>query len=123
MIDDILLAEVSREGLERAPKAVDPLQQTVATALQTQISLPELDRGKVIEALQYLIKPLPSVQVRDLRDAYRHFSHSQDPSMLVDAVHDLIGTYGVETEDRGIQPAVHIEREALRLICFDVISG
>lgn len=113
---------IAQQALERVPKAIDPFQQTVATTLQGFISHPSLKRQDVMDALKYLASPLPGAQVRDLRKAYQTFNGSRDPVVLLDAVRQLMAQYGA-TPQAGSQATVtRLDRDDLRLVCFDVLS-
>ena len=123
VIEDILSGHETQQALERVPKAIDPFQQTVATTLQSFISHPALDRRQVIEALRYLAAPLPGAQVRDLRNAYQRFNGSRDPVVLLDAVRELMAQYGADAQSQRPATSKRLEREDLRLVCFDVLSS
>jgi hypothetical protein len=83
VIADILQSAQEQRALEVAPRAVDPLQQTVATALQGYLHHPEVDRRRTIEAIRFLHQPLLAVQVRHLRLAYRRFQAEGDVPALI----------------------------------------
>jgi len=122
VIEDILTGHETQQALERVPKAIDPFQQTVAITLQGFISHPSLKRQEVMEALRYLALPLPGAQVRDLRKAYQTFNGSRDPAVLLDAVRDLIARYGTGPQAGSPVTETRLDRDDLRLVCFDVLS-
>jgi hypothetical protein len=122
VVEDILTGHETQQALERVPKAIDPFQQTVATTLQGFISHPSLKRQEVMEALKYLASPLPGAQVRDLRQAYQRFNGSRDPVVLLGAVRELMGKYGTSVQGTSETTATRLDRNGLRLVCFDVLS-
>jgi hypothetical protein len=123
IIEDILSGHETQQALERVPKAIDPFQQTVATTLQGFISHPSLKRQEVMEALKYLASPLPGAQVRDLRKAYQTFNGLRDPGVLLDAVQELMAKYGISVQASSEATATRLDRDDLRLVCFDVLSS
>jgi hypothetical protein len=123
VIEDILHSHETQQALERVPKAIDPFQQTVATTLQGFTSHPAVSRQQVMEALKYLATPLPGAQIRDLRKAYEHFNGSRDPSALLGAVLELKARYGTATQVSSAEAPARLQRDDLRLVCFDVLSS
>ena len=63
VIEDILRSFQEQQALEVAPRSVDPIQQTVATALQGYLNHPDVDRRQAIGALRFLNQPMLKVQV------------------------------------------------------------
>lgn len=126
VIEDILRSFREQRALESAPRSVDPLQQTVATVLQSFLNHPDVERRSAIELIRFLNFPMLSVQVRDLRLAYREFQRKEDIKTLLSAVSDLKKRFGGEQNaESGTRSdtVVDISRDDLRLICFDVVSG
>ena len=123
VIADILKSYASQQGLEQAPKTIDPLQQVVATTLQGYIQHPDIKRGQVLEGLRYLRQPLPGALVKELKRIYSVFQEAQDPAMLIGAVLAMANQYGrvPQVEEGGSVNRLHCDD--LRLICFDVLSG
>jgi len=123
LIEHILHSHESQQALERVPKAIDPFQQTVATTLQSFINHPDLKRQKVLDAIKYLARPLPGAQVSDMRKAYGRFRGSRDPAVLLEAVQELMTRYGTVAAVKANGRAPRLDRDDLRLICFDVLSS
>jgi hypothetical protein len=53
VIADILESEEEKRALEVAPRSVDPIQQTVATALQSYLNHPDVNRRDAIEVIRF----------------------------------------------------------------------
>lgn len=123
VIADILKSVAEQKALEVAPRTIDPVQQTVATAIQGYLNHPELDRKEAIELIRFLNQPMLSVQIRQLRAALRNFKTAGQVKTLIEEVRKLRGMvtepeatpYGDERKP--------IRREDLRLICFEFLSG
>jgi hypothetical protein len=124
VIADTLESEEERRALEVAPRSIDPIQQTVATLLQTYLNHPDVDRRQAIEHIRFLNQPMLSVQVRKLRQIHREFQSKSDVKLLVSDVEDLRPAAGGEQIAK--EPAAkskQVRREDLRLICFDVLNS
>lgn len=123
VIADILKSVGEQKTLEAAPRTIDPVQQTVATAIQGYLNHPDLDRKEAIELIRFLNQPMLSVQIRQLRAALRNFKTAGQVKTLIEEVRKLRGMvtepeatpYGNERKP--------IRREDLRLICFEFLSG
>jgi hypothetical protein len=123
VIEDILQSEEERRALEVAPRSVDPIQQTVATALQSYLNHPDVARKQAIEAIRFLNQPMLAVQVRKLRQSYRDFQSAGDIKLLLAAVEELRKTVGGEESRKEASATNSLKREDLRLICFDFLSS
>ena len=125
-IGDIITSFQEQQALEAAPKTVDPIQQTVATAIQGYINHPDVDRRQALEAIRFLNRPMLTVQLKELRAAYQQFQVNSDVAALLHAVKDLREKFAAGVRQAERQTAggpAKISREDLRLICFDVVSG
>jgi hypothetical protein len=125
VIEDILQSVEEQRALEAAPRSVDPIQQTVATVIQSYLNHPDVDRGQAVDAIRFLNEPLLAVQVRKLRQAYREFQVKDDIKTVLNFVDELrksVGGSQTTTEPRG-NTSRQLRREDLRLICFDLLSG
>lgn len=125
VIEDILQSFGQRQALERAPKSLDPIQQTIATTIQRYISHPDIDRKKAIAAIKFLNEPKLAVQIKKLRGIYKTFEHKGDAKELIEGVSQMIEQTG--TTDRQEMPSnsssdINLRREDLHLICFDFVS-
>ena len=126
VIEDILHSFQQQEALEAAPKTLDPMQQTVATAIQGYINHPDVDRGQAIQAIRFLNEPMLSVQVKKLRQAYLQIQRGGEIKGLLDCVEGLREERGMGpvAGESGAAPAkIRITRGDLRLVCFDFVSG
>ena len=125
VMEDILQSFVQKEALEKVPRTLDPIQQTIATTIQTYINHPEIDRSKAITAIKFLNEPKPAVQIKELRGIYKQFEHSSDAKQLVDSVSQMIEATGVLESRSTISAStsrINLNREDLHLICFDFVS-
>jgi hypothetical protein len=123
VIANVLHGQEEQAALFRAPRPIDPFQQTVATTLQGLSSHPDVDRQQVLTALRYLQAPLARTHIGQLREAYQQFRGSGEPRVLLDAVLGLIVRYGGEPAAAAPAASVSLKREDLRLVCFDVVSS
>ena len=124
VIEDILASEEEKRALEVAPRAVDPIQQTVATVIQSYLNHPEIERKQAIEVIRFLNQPMLRVQVQALRKDFRAFQQTKDIRLLISNIEKLKISAGrdeliSDTPARGQR----LTREDLRLICFDFLNS
>lgn len=120
VIESIVTSSQERQAMEAAPKQVDPVQQTIITALREKMNNPAVDRGELISLMKFLGQPMANVYVRELRQAYEVYATEGELRSLLDRIREIkAGTGEVETGDSGSEPAVR--REDLQLICFDYV--
>ncbi len=99
VIDDILQSVQQQQALEEAPRALDPLQQTVATALQEYINHPDIERPRIIDAIRFLGEPFRKAAIRELRRIYEAFrGGTGSPVELVEGVERLQAELGERKE-------------------------
>lgn len=126
VITDVLRSVREQVSLEEAPRVIDPLQQTVATTLQTALSRPGISRQRVVQAIRFLTRPMVGIEVKELRAAFRAWQRHRDHSRLLDAVRAVEERRGAENPPPPAQESggkARLEREQLRLICFDLVTG
>jgi len=124
VIADILKSVAEQKALEVAPRTIDPVQQTVATAIQGYLNHPDLDRKEAIELIRFLNQPMLSIQIKQLRAALRSFKAAGQVKALMDEVRKLRGIVAEpQAADYGGEERRTIRREDLRLICFEFLSG
>ena len=63
VIDELLRGYEEKAALQIAPKALDPLQQTVATVIQNFLNHPQLQRKRAISIIEFLNTPMLRVQL------------------------------------------------------------
>lgn len=100
------------------------MQQTVATAIQGYLNHPDLDRKEAIELIRFLNQPMLSVQIKQLRAALKSFKAAGQVNELIEEVRKLRAIVAEPAPAQyggGERPA--LRREALRLICFEFLSG
>lgn len=126
VIENILQSFQELQALELVPRTIDPIQQTVATVIQGYLNHPNVDRRVAVEAIRFLNQPMMAVQIRELRQAYKDFQNDGLVNRLLETIKRMKAQLG-EGEEEGKaskdDKIVCIEREDLRLICFDIISG
>lgn len=126
VIEETLHSFEEQRALESAPRSVDPIQQTVATVLQGYLNHPDVDRRQAIDTIRFLNQPMLAVQVRDLRQAYKEFQRMGDIRALLTTLHDLhnkFGTQETNSSNGKTDPVSKLNRENLRLICFDFVMA
>ena len=110
------------EALETAPRTGDPVQQTVATAIQGYLNHPDLDRKEAIELIRFLNQPMLSIQ--QLRPALRNFKAAGQVKGLIEEVQKLRGIVAEpEAPQHGGDERRPIRRKDLRVICFEFVGG
>jgi len=125
VIASILNSAEEQKARESAPRSVDPIQQTVATAILGYLSHPEVDRAGAVEAIKFVSHPMRKTQVIRLRQAYKEFQGTGNIRVLLDAVAEVRAKFG-EPQSRAAGEARSgppLSREDLRLICFEVLSS
>lgn len=123
VIDDIIGSVERQRALESAPRSVDPVQQTVATIVQGYLSHPDVERQRAIEVIRALNQPMLAVQVRELRKAYNSFQRSSDIGRLLNGLELSLKDVAERNGDENSKPSMSLNREDLRLICFEIITS
>ena len=126
VIEETIRSFQEQRALESAPRSVDPIQQTVATVLQGYLNHPDVDRRHAIDTIRFLNQPMLAVQVRELRQAYKEFQRIGDIKTLLNTIDDLrnkFGTQETNSSNGKPGPVSKLNREDLRLICFDLVTG
>lgn len=123
VIEDILSSFTAQQALEAAPRSVDPIQQTVATAVQGYLNHPDVDRSRAIEAITFLKQSMLSGQIREIRRAYRSFQATSDVLELLTFLQGMKERYGDLPPEQGTPAPRTLTEDSLRLICYDVLSS
>ncbi len=120
VMDDILSTVQRHRALEAAPKIVDPVQNLVATVLQSQLNNPNLPRKKVRDALKALRQPLLGAYLRDLRTAYDTYQRDSDVGALLQTVN-----HSLQATDPSPQTSVsnvhQLRKDDLHLVCWEYV--
>jgi hypothetical protein len=124
VIENILKSFDRQQALEKAPRTLDPIQQTIATTIQAYINHPDIDRKRAIAAIKFLNEPKLAVQIKELRKIYKDFEGNGDAKTLIDGISSMIEATGMAEKKEAPRPSskVYLQREDLYLICFDFIS-
>lgn len=123
IIAGILQSHQRRQSIQAAPKVIDPIQQTIATAIQGYLQHPNVDRTQALDAIRYLSQPLPGVQVKELRNAFKSFQKNQAIAAILDAVLSLKARYGTSSGTGSGEATKELRREDLHLVCFDFVCS
>ena len=126
VIENILSSVEEQTARGAAPRSLDPIQQTVATAIQGYLSHPEVDRASAVEAIKFISQPMRRMQITRLREAFREFQRGGAITTLLYAIAEiraLVGDSSSIEPPPGKTPPPGLRREDLRLICFDLING
>jgi superfamily II DNA or RNA helicase len=129
VIAHILQSSQQQVAIEEAPKLLDPIQQTIATTLRGYLNSPAFNRKDLMAALYWLTEPQPSVYIKSLRKAYDAYRANPDPQQLFATIQSLrtsseapnnvqtpVTNPGSTTTGKG-----PLQREDLRLICFEYV--
>ncbi|GCE06634.1 C-terminal helicase domain-containing protein [Dictyobacter aurantiacus] len=120
VIDSILQASLEQVAVEEAPKILDPIQQSIVTALRGHINSPDFNRRELIAAMQKLNVPLPRVYIKTLRKAYETYKRDRQARDLLAVVQSIDSESNPEKKaDSGKR--IQLKREDLKLICFDYV--
>jgi superfamily II DNA or RNA helicase len=123
VIGDILKSEEEKRASEVAPRSIDPIQQTLATVLQSYLNHPEVNRREAIEIIRFLNQPMLAVQVRKLRQIHRDFQSKKDVKVLLASITEVRATSGGERLPKPLtRSPKQLSRDDLKLICFDILS-
>jgi hypothetical protein len=120
-IESILHASEQQAAAQVAPKTLDPIQQTVAAILQQALNRPDVDRSDAVESIRFLSRPIMKVHVRKLREAVRTYQRDQTLQSMLGQLRNLRAD--VDSVDLAAVAPGRINREDLRLICFDFLSS
>jgi len=128
VIEDICKSYQQKKALAATPKTIDPIQQTVSTALQKYLNHPDIERRRIVQTMRFLNQPMLSVQIKELRKMYKEFQEINDINRFLDAITAMQKGYREETsgekqEGSKDQVSASLTRSDLCLICFDFVSG
>jgi hypothetical protein len=123
IIADILESHEQQQAVQVAPRVVDPIQQTLATLLQTLLNHPQVSRKEAVEFIKLLRQPQPGFVAKGLRKAYQAYLTEKDPLALMGWLDGIrLHMAGAEGPAQGPVPP-RIKSEDLRLICFDYLCS
>jgi superfamily II DNA or RNA helicase len=126
VLENLLQGQEQRVALQVAPQVIDPIQQTVATILQSFLNHPDIDRRRAIAGISFLNGPMQNVQTAELRKLNRIYKQTNSVSELVAAIEEMrsaFGAVGHSAPERGAAAVASLKREDLQLICFDVLTS
>lgn len=120
-VESILQSSEQQAALQVAPKALDPVQQTVASTIQQSLNRHDVDRADAVESIRFLSRSMMKVHVRRLRDVARDYEKRRDILNVLETVRQMRTEVGGNEPVRSGQSKVR--REEFRLICFDFVSS
>jgi SNF2 family DNA or RNA helicase len=121
-VESILQSAEQQVAMQAAPKVLDPVQQTIATILQQSLNRADIYRSDAIDSVRFLSRPVMKPKVRRLREMLRVYQNTQDVQRLLQSVKEIRTEIGV-TGPNESAGARRVQREDLRLICFDFLSS
>ena len=126
VLGDLLQGQEERAALQVAPQAIEPLQQTVATIIQSFLNHPEVDRKRAIAGISFLNGPMQNVQVAELRKIFKLYQQTKSVSELIAGIEAMRAAFGADANlvsEKGAVLVQALRREDLQLICFDVLTS
>jgi superfamily II DNA or RNA helicase len=126
VLGNLLQGHEEKVALQVAPQAIDPLQQTVATIIQSFLNHPDVDRKRAIAGISFLNGPMQNVQVAALRKLYKLYQQTNSVSELMVGIQAMRAAFGAEANlvsEKGAVLVPALRREDLQLICFDVLTS
>ena len=124
VIANVLEGYEEKAALQTAPQAIDPLQQTVSTVVQQFLNHPQVDRKRAVGVIAFLNGPMQNIQVSELKKIYKIYQQTQSIAELIARLEAMQAAYAGEEQlpTKSGKPLPKLQREDLRLICFDVLS-
>lgn len=119
VIEDILRSHEQQQALGLAPRVIDPIQQTVAAALQALADHPQISRKQVLELIRLMQQPQPAFVVKGLRRAYESYQRTKDPLEFMGWLDGIKAQVGGVAGGAEKSRAAPLDPGDLRLICFD----
>jgi len=123
VIKDILRSHQQKIALEVAPRTIDPIQQNMITIIQGHINNPDILRSQALKVIGFLNLPKQQVQIKKLREIFKVFEQNGDMHEALESLSKMMPQeVESDTEERKLSNSAQLEREKLRLICFDYLS-
>jgi hypothetical protein len=108
--------------LKEAPQTLDPVQQALITVLQAHIHHPACDRNVLLGLLGKLAAPLSSVKIKRCKEIHAEYRKQGLIKPCIEAVSRLFenadAILKVVDSDR-----IELQRDDMRLICYEWIDG
>jgi len=130
VIESILRSSIEQVAVSEAPRVLDPIQQTLSITLRSHIHSPAVTRKDILDALRRLSQPQPGVYLKTLRKAYDAYLLNLQVTDLLATVQRLGATEGQEHENEdtsddtktiGTMKKAPLQREDLKLVCFEYV--
>ena len=123
VIDDILKSQQEQQALEEAPKKIDAVQQQIVVILEALLANPRFKRREVLALIKFVSAPKSGIQIRQFRKLLAEYSEPDKSEELVAEISKLMSVYGTIEPQEPSKQRKKLDREDLRLICFDHICG
>jgi SNF2 family DNA or RNA helicase len=123
IMEDILKSQQEQQALEEAPKKIDAVQQQIVVILEALLANPRFKRKEVLGLIKFVIAPKSGVQIRLFRKLLAEYGEPDKSENLVVELSKLMSTYGAVEPQEPSKQRKKLEREDLRLICFDHICS
>lgn len=122
VLASIMNAQDEAIGAAVAPSKPDPMQNIAIVKLQEIASWDATARKDAVELFKFLSKPLGKSHLRVLSDVLDKFDKDNDQKGLIDKLKMLRKEVQGRTPVSGeSKPLITVNREDLRLICFEYI--
>ena len=123
IIESILGDVAQQEAAAIVNKPVSEEQTLVSQVLQGHLNNPGFDRRELRELRQFLKQPLVGASVQQLRKVLQTYSSTNDVRGMIETVQALYQRQGgFSSHGSGDKkPVGRIQREDLKLICYEYI--
>lgn len=122
VIEHILRNEREADAKAAAPKLIEQTQQTVMETLKDAMRRATIDRQAAKDAIRYLGQPLGRFAIQRLKTAFKEWSAERKDKSLLEAVILLAAEFARPASD-GPTSVPPLNREGLKLICYEYVSG
>lgn len=120
VIEHLLADDRQTEAREAAPKAAGKAQHSVDGALKEILRRRTADRETIKAAIQFVKEPMGKPLQNQLKRQFEEWRRTGADAAFVDAIAELASQYSREKSSRSQYR--RLNREDLRLICFDYVS-
>lgn len=91
--------------------------------LEALLANPRFKRKELLGLIKFVSAPKSGIQIRQFRKLLAEYSTPDKSEELVAELSKLMSTYGTNEPQESSQQRKKLEKEDLRLICFDHICG
>jgi hypothetical protein len=123
VIDNIMAGLAQQQMAAVVDKPVSEIQNVVRQILSPARQQPGVDRGELLELRKFLKQPLVGAAVKTLREAVKAYSNSGEIGPLLETLQALRAQQGPVAGDDTPAPRPSLQRDDLRLICFEYVCS